>query len=96
MSARVTILKRGGRSAPEIDEALARLDAEQRELTQIADGIAVRQGTIDTFVLPYDGEFVSDHLPTTSSAAACEHSGDGATYCIRDIASAKLDVSDAL
>jgi hypothetical protein len=71
------------------------LTAEQRELTQIADGIAVRQGTIDTFVLPYDGEFVSDHLPTTSSAAACEHSGDGATYCIRDIASAKLDVSDA-
>ncbi len=58
------MLERAGKSPLEINEALARFDeAEHSELTQIADGIAVRHGTIDTFVLPYDGEFVSDHFP---------------------------------
>lgn len=59
-----TMLQRAGESPLEIDEALARFDAaDHEELTQIADGIAVRHGTIETFVLPYDGEFVSDHFP---------------------------------
>lgn len=59
-----TMLERAGKSPLEIDDALARFDAaEHGELTQIADGISVRHGTVETFVLPYDGEFVSDHFP---------------------------------
>lgn len=59
-----TMLERAGRSTPEIDDALARFDeAEPGELTQITDGIAIRHGSVETFVLPYDGEFVSDHFP---------------------------------
>lgn len=59
-----TMLERAGKSPPEIYGALARFDAvEPGQLMQIADGLAVRHGTIETFVLPYDGEFVSDHFP---------------------------------
>lgn len=59
-----TMLERAGKSPPEIHDALARFDAvEPGQLTQIADGLAVRHGTIETFVLPYDGEFVSDYFP---------------------------------
>ena len=62
------MLKRAGKSAPDIDDALARFDAvEAGQLTQIADGLAVRHGTFETFVLPYDGEFVSDHFPLAIS-----------------------------
>jgi len=59
-----TILDRAGLSEADRRAALERLDeAKHGELTQIADGIAVRHGSIETFVLPYDGEFVSDHFP---------------------------------
>lgn len=52
-----TMLERAGKSASEIEEALARFAAAAPgELAQIADGMAIRHGTIETFVLPYDGE----------------------------------------
>jgi hypothetical protein len=63
-----TMLGRAGKPPHEIGEALARFDgAEPGELTQITDGLAVRHGTVETFVLPYDGEFVSDHFPLAIS-----------------------------
>lgn len=59
-----TMLERAGRSDEERLAALDRFDnAKHGELTQVAAGIAIRHGTIETFVLPYDGEFVSDHFP---------------------------------
>jgi hypothetical protein len=59
-----TMLARAGLPGSQVEAALARLDAaKEGEMTQIADGIAVRHGSVETFVLPYDGEFVSDHFP---------------------------------
>jgi hypothetical protein len=59
-----TMLERAGVSERERRAALNRFDnANSGELTQIADGIAIRHGSVETFVLPYDGEFVSDHFP---------------------------------
>ena len=58
------MLERAGVSDDERLTALNRFDsAKHGELTQIAHGITIRHGTIETFVLPYDGEFVSDHFP---------------------------------
>jgi len=59
-----TMLERAGLGEDERRAALERFDAAPHgELTQIADGMAVRHGSVETFVLPYDGEFVSDHFP---------------------------------
>jgi hypothetical protein len=35
----------------------------ETQYTETVFGIAVRHGSIETFVLPHDGEFVSDHFP---------------------------------
>lgn len=59
-----TMLERAGLPGREVEAALDRLDAaKEGDLTQITDGIAVRHGSVGTFVLPYDGEFISDHFP---------------------------------
>lgn len=59
-----TMLERAGLSADDRRAGLERFDqAKHGELTQITDGIAVRHGSVETFVMPYDGEFVSDHFP---------------------------------
>ena len=60
----VTMLDRQGIPQAEIERALERFDsAEPGEVTPIAGGLAIRHGAIETFVLPYDGEFISDHFP---------------------------------
>ncbi len=59
-----TTLSRAGVSHEERRAALKRYDAARPgELTPISDGIAIRHGSVETFVLPYDGDFVSDHFP---------------------------------
>lgn len=59
-----TMLERAGLDDAEVDAALERLDAaKEGEMTEIAEGLAIRHGSVETFVLPYDGEFVSDHFP---------------------------------
>lgn len=59
-----TMLERGGFAEDQRRAALERFDAAAAgEVTHIADGVAVRHGSVETFVLPFDGEFVSDHFP---------------------------------
>jgi hypothetical protein len=59
-----TMLTRSGLSDEAVCAALERFDhAPDGELTQISDGLAVKHGSVETFVLAYDGEFVSDHFP---------------------------------
>lgn len=48
-----TILEGSGMPAADVDAALERLDAAKPgEVTQVADRIAVRHGSVDAFALP--------------------------------------------